>query len=109
MLPISPTLTLLSTVAYAVLTVAGALLWKRTRSLPTALVTIGFALVLPDQLIEQAEYFQFITLLHGRPPDTYFLVYHHAVLRCVSILGLWVAAVGLVWHASRKSAPPGVS
>jgi hypothetical protein len=27
------------------------------------------------------------------------LIHHHAFLRCVSILGLWVAAVGLVWHA----------
>lgn len=67
MLHIPTALTLLSTVAYAIFTVAGAVLWKRTRSLQTALV-----------------------------------------LHYVSILGLWIAAVGMVWHAAEKSAPPGV-
>jgi hypothetical protein len=27
-------------------------------------------------------------------------------LHYISILGLWVAAVGLVWHAAGKSAAP---
>jgi hypothetical protein len=106
LLPIPTALTLLSTVAYAVLTVAGAVLWKRTRSLQTALVAIGFALVLPDQVSALVEYFEFVALLHGRSSDTFFLIQHHAFLHYVSILGLWVAAVGLVWHAAGKSAPP---
>ena len=103
-LPFPTTLTLLSTVAYAVLTVAGAVLWRRTRSLPTALVAMGFALILPDQVSTLIEYFEFIALLHGRLSDTYFLVHRHAFLRYVSILGLWVAAVGLTSHAAGKSA-----
>jgi hypothetical protein len=104
-LPTPTTLTFLSTVAYAVLTVAGTVLWKRTRSLRTALVAIGFALVLPDQVSALVEYFEFNALLHGHPGDTFFLIRHHAFLHYVSILGLWVAAVGLVWHAVGKSAP----
>jgi hypothetical protein len=108
-LPTPTTLTLLSTVAYAVLTVAGAVLWRRTRSLQAALVAAGFALALPGQVSALVEYFEFIALVQGRAGDTFFLVHHHAFLHYVSILGLWVAAVGLVWHAVGKSAPPGVS
>jgi hypothetical protein len=102
--PTTTTLTLLSMVAYAVLTVAGAVLWRRTRSLPTALVAMGFALILPEQVSTLIEYFEFIALMQGRPNATFFLVYHHAFLHYVSILGLWVAAVGLAWHAAAKSA-----
>ena len=104
MLPTTTTLTLLSMVAYAVLTVASAALWRRTRSLPTALVAMGFALILPDQVSTLIEYFEFIALLRGRPSDTFFIIHHHAFLHYVSILGLWVAAVGLASHAARKSA-----
>jgi hypothetical protein len=96
---ISTTLTILSTIAYAALAVAGAVLWNRTRSLWTALIGVGFALVFPDQISAIVEYFQFNALLHGHPDDTFFLIHHHAFLRYVSIFGLWVAAVGLVWHA----------
>jgi len=103
-LPTTTTLTLLSMVAYAVLTVASAALWRRTRSLPTALVAMGFALILPDQVSTLIEYFEFIALLRGRPSDTFFIIHHHAFLHYVSILGLWVAAVGLASHAARKSA-----
>ena len=105
-LPLPTELTLLSTVAYAVLTVAGAVLWKRSRSLQTALVAIGFALVLPDQVSALVEYFEFVALLQGRSSDTFFLIHHHALLHYISMLGLWVAAVGLVWHAAGKSAAP---
>ena len=61
---------------------------------------MGFVLILPGQVSTLIEYFEFIALLHGRPNDTFFLIYHHAFLRYVSILGLWVAAVGLAWHAA---------
>lgn len=69
------------------------------------LVAIGFALALPGQVSALVEYFEFTAVLHGRTSDTLFLVYHHAFLHYISILGLWVAAVGLVWHAAGKSAP----
>lgn len=108
MLPISTTLNLLSTVAYAIFTVAGAVLWKRTRSLQTALVAIGFALVLPGQVSGLIAYFEFVALLRGHSGDTFYLIEHHVFLHYVSILGLWIAAVGMVWHAAEKSAPPGV-
>jgi hypothetical protein len=98
-LPTTTTLTLLSTAAYAALAVAGAVLWRRTRSLRTVMVAIGFALVLPDQVSKLVEYFEFTALLQGRSGDTFFLIHHHAVLHYVSILGLCVAAVGLLWHA----------
>lgn len=107
--PTLPTLTLLSMVAYAVLAIAGAVFWKRSRSRQTALVAIGFALVLPDQLSTLLESFVFSAVQHSRPGDTYFVIHHHAFLHYVSLLGLCVAAVGLMWEATRKSAPARVS
>jgi hypothetical protein len=98
-IPSTTTLTILSTIAYTALAVAGAVLWNRSRSLRTALVAVGFGLILPDQVSALIEYFQFNALLRGHAGDTFFLIHHHAFLRYVSILGLWVAAVGLVWHA----------
>ena len=109
MLPTPTTLTLLSTVAFTLLTVAGVLLWRRTRTLQTALVAIGFALVLPRQVGTLIEYFEFMALLQGHGVDTYFLILHHASLYYVSILGLWIAAVGLVWHAAGKPARTSVT
>jgi len=101
-LPTTTTVTLLTTTAYVVLAAAAAILWRRSRSLRTALVAIGFSLVLPDQVTRLIEYYEFVGVLHGRPADTLFLIHHHAFLYYASILGLWVAAVGLAWHATAR-------
>jgi hypothetical protein len=100
-----PTLALLSSIAFAALTVAGAVLWKRTHAFRAALIAIGFALVLPDQLSALVESFEIKALMNGRSGDTLFLIQHHGFLHLIAMLGLWVAAVGLVWHAVGKSAP----
>jgi len=101
-------LTLISIVAYAVLTVAGTVLWKRTGSRQTVLIAIGFALVLLDQVSVLVECFEINALLRARPSDTFFLIHHHAFLHYPFILGLSLAAVGLLWHAVGKSASPSV-
>ena len=85
--------------AYAGFTTAGALLWKRTRSLATALVAIGFALVLVDQIISLVEYIELNALVSGHYTDTLFIVQHHAVEQYVALVGLLVAAAGLLWHS----------
>jgi len=98
-LPITTTLALLSLAAYAALAIASAVLWRRTRSAGAATAALGFALVLPDQASRLVEYFEFTALLHGRSGDTFFLIHHHAVLQYLSIVGMCVAGVGLLWHA----------
>jgi hypothetical protein len=85
--------------AYVSFTTAGALLWKRTRSLATALVAIGFALVLVDQIISLVEYIELTALVSGHSTDTLFIVQHHAVEQYVALVGLLVAAAGLLWHS----------
>jgi hypothetical protein len=102
-LPTNTACVLLSTVAYAVLTAAGAVLWKRTRSHATILVTIGFAMVLLDQVSALVEYLELSALLRGHPADTLFIVHHHAFLQYGRFLGLWLAAGGLIWHSVRIS------
>jgi len=101
---ISPTaLSLLSALAYAVLTTAGVLLWKRARSFATAMLAIGFAIVLLDQIILLASYLRMVATLHSHSGDTLFVIYHRANSLHVVLVGLWIAAVGLVWHASHGS------
>ena len=42
-------------------------------------------------------------LLRGHPDDTLYIVQHHAFLLYVGLLGLWLAAVGLIWHSVQIS------
>ena len=91
----------LSALAYAVLAAAGVVQWKRARSVATAMVAIGFAMVLLDQLVELIRYLQIGALLRGHPSDTLYVVYHRAFIQYISLLGLWFAAVGLMWRSLR--------
>ncbi|HEV2271017.1 MAG TPA: hypothetical protein VGR92_16310 [Steroidobacteraceae bacterium] len=93
--------TLASAAGYAALTVAGALLWRRRGSAAGAVIAIGFALALLDQVSRLVEYLELRALLRGHAADTLFIIHHHALLQCAALLGLWVAAAGLVWHAAR--------
>jgi hypothetical protein len=94
-----PAWVFLSAVPYALFTIAGALLWRRTRSAATALVALGFALVLLDQVISVVKYLEVTALLRGDSTDTLFIVQHHAVEQYIALVGLLVAAAGLVWHS----------
>jgi hypothetical protein len=86
-------------VAYVLFTTAGALLWKRYRSVATALVAIGFASVLVDQIISVVEYLEVTALLHGNPTDTFFIVQHRAAEQYIALVCLVIAAAGLLWHS----------
>jgi hypothetical protein len=107
--PISTALSTVSTLAYLALTAAGLILWWRTRSAASALVAVGFAMVLADQLALVIQDYQFNAILRGHAGDTFFIIHHHLILRYVALIGLCLAAVGLVWHAARVAARPGVS
>src|SRR5579872_3567866 len=98
---------MLAVAAFALLTLAGAVLWRRTRTLATALIAIGFALVLAEQVSTLVGYLEFGAILNGHSGDTLFVIQHHGLLRYVSILGLCAAALGLMWHAARKSSAAG--
>jgi hypothetical protein len=94
---------LLSAVAYGVLTAGGAVQWKRARSVTAAMVAIGFGMVFIDQVVELVEYVQVSALLRDHAVDTLFVVHHHAFMQYISLLGLWLAAVGLMRHSLRIS------
>lgn len=93
--------TLASAIAYAALTVAGALLWWRRGAIGWAVVASGFALVLLGQVGRLVEFLEVGALVRSHPGDTLFIVHHNAFLQCAALLGLWVAAAALVWHAVR--------
>lgn len=90
---------LASSAAYTALAIAGAVLWRRRGSIAGAAIAIGFALVLLEQVIQLVEYLEISALLRGHRADTLYIVHHHAFLRYAALLGLWLAAAGLVWHA----------
>jgi len=98
-------LSALAATAYAVFTIAGILLLKRVRSFATAMVAVGFAIILLDQLILLASYLRMMDALRNHSGDTLFIVYHRANSLRVVLVGLWIAAVGLVWHALKSVRP----
>jgi hypothetical protein len=65
------------------------------------MVAIGFAMVLFDQIIALVQYYELSALLRSHPTDTLFIVSHQTFLRYAALLGLWLAAVGLLWHSVR--------
>ena len=92
---------LASTIAYAALTIAAGLLWWRGGAIGWAVIAIGFALALLGHVGRLFEFLAVGALLRSHSGDTLFIIYHHAFLQCVALLGLWVAAAGLAWHAIR--------
>jgi hypothetical protein len=48
------------------------------------------------------------SLMRTHPDVTYFVAYHHSfglLMHYVGLLGLWVAAAGLIWHALALTRP----
>ena len=98
---------LLSALPYLALTVAGVLLWKRSHSIATTLVAVGFAAALCIQVARMVTYFTFQPPMeaHHQGERLAFNLYYLVApwwQRYVELLGIWTAAVGLLWHASRK-------
>ena len=101
--------TFLLVVPYAILTAAGALLWRRWRSAATGMIALGFAatlLSLASGLFATYKTHAALAELTSAPrahQDTYFIVahYHRFPLLTLGLLGIWAAAVGTLWHVRR--------
>jgi len=96
------TITWILVLPFAVLTAAGVLLWRRSHSVATIMVAGGFAAALFGQIAGAFVSLKVDAVMRAHPDATFFLVQHHAVPRQVALAGLWAAALGLLWHASRK-------
>jgi hypothetical protein len=96
------TITWVSVVPYAVLTAAGVLLWRRSHSLATIMVAVGFAAALLGQIAGLFVSSKVDTVMRAHRDATFFLVQHHAIPHQAALAGLWAAALGLLWHASRR-------
>ena len=100
---ITTTSALFSTAAFAILAAAGAGLLRRTRSPATAIVAIGFAMALTERLVALVQHLEISALMRAHAADTLYIVHHHALLQYTGLLGLGLAAVGLLWHSARIS------
>ena len=67
----------LSALAYEGLTVAGVMLWMRTRTLSAVLVALGFLMGLADQLFVLAQDVQVSSAFRGQPGDALLIMEHH--------------------------------
>jgi hypothetical protein len=94
-------LPILSAVAYTVLAAGAVLLWNRTRSFATAMIAIGFALVLLDKLAAVVEQLEISAVLRAHSIDTLYIVSHDAFRKYVSLFGLLLAGFGVLWHGVR--------
>lgn len=92
--------------SFALLSVAGAILWRRFRSSATLLVAVGFTFALLEQLMALTVTVEFRSMLRAHPDASCFLPHLHLVAilgHYTGLLGLWSAAVGLLWHAGRPA------
>ena len=96
------TITWILVAPYAVLTAAGVLLWRRSHSVATIMVAAGFAAALLGQIAQLFVSLKVDAVMRAHRDATFFLVQHHTVPHQVALAGLWAAALGLLWHASRK-------
>ena len=96
-------------VPYAILTTAGVVLWRRWRSVATAMTALGFAATFLSQasgLFARYKTHAVLSELSSAPPvqqDTYYVVahYHRFPLLTLGLLGIWTAALGTLWHVRR--------
>ena len=91
-------LTSLVAIAYALLTVASALLIKHERSAASIMIFVGFAILFLDQLILIASYVRITANFRAKSGDALFLIYHRANSRFIFMFGLWATALGLLWY-----------
>jgi hypothetical protein len=80
---------------FVLLTIAGIALWRRYRSLPSLLVAIGWAVSCVNLIVRAS------------PSVGYALMTHPewGLVRYLGQIGLWIAAVGFLWHAWQISIP----
>jgi len=85
------------------------LLWKRWRSVETAMIALGFAATvfgLASGLFVTYRTHAVLSELTSAPQaqrDTFFVVAHyHFLLATLVVLGIWAAAVGTLWHVRRN-------
>lgn len=94
---------LFSTVVFVILAAVGTVLWTRTRSLATGIVALGFAIALIDRLVALVQRLEISALMRAHAGDTFFIVHRSAFLQYTGLLGLSLAAVGLLWHSAQIS------
>jgi len=68
------------------------------------MVASGFAIALLDSAIMAVQQLEISASFRSHPTDTLFIVHHHDFVPYLGLLGLWVAAVGLMWHSARRRA-----
>ena len=89
-------------ISYLALLVGAVWLWIRTRSVGPAVMTVGFALTLPNQIWNVAEFIATDSHLRGAHETTDFLLRHHLSLHLMAQSGLGLASIGLLIHAFQQ-------
>jgi hypothetical protein len=99
-----------SVVPFALLAVAGFLLWRRNHSVAAAVVAVGFAVSLLAQVVGYLVEFNTSIMTRAYKDDGSFtLVPAHTfphLAHYSSLVGFWVGALGLVWLATSISPSP---
>jgi hypothetical protein len=78
---------------FLVLAIAGIALWRRNRSLPSLLVAIGFAVACLHLMTSTSQSVGYALMTHPEWLWTRYLGH----------IGLWIAAVGFLWHVKQIS------
>lgn len=89
---------------YALLALAGALLWTRRRTFATLLIALGFAATLVGQAAGIYVSHDVGTAVRSHSDAALVLAHHHHVFPILThyatLVGLWTAALGMIWQAA---------
>jgi len=90
-------------VPYALLALAGVLLWRRRRTFATLLMALGFAATFAGQVAGFHVSHEVGAAVRSHQDASLVLAHHHYIFPMLThyanLLELWAAAVGMVWHA----------
>ena len=90
---------LLFGIPYAILAMAGFLLWQKFRSLASLLVALGFFAALTGNVVLLAKSLEFNSVLTSQQPGATVaphLTQLGTLLHRLTSLGIWIAAAGLL-------------
>ena len=86
------------------LAVGGLLLWRRHHTVATLLIGAGFTAVLLALVTSLFESIEYSSLSRAHPDASFIMPHAHVLTQAIhwaGLVGLWTAAIGLLWHAAR--------
>ena len=103
---ITLTMILVLVAPYGLLALAGLLLWKQHRTVATIMIALGFVAAFIGQAAGLHVSHEVDAAIRAHQDTSLVLAEHRRIFPLLThyaaVCGIWVAAVGTLWHASAR-------